>query len=346
MSFRIGSFNVKNLSYGNTGRDIDRIAALIKDNKFDIIALQEVLSEGKILKGAKLGDVRGQAKSYERSLLARLGNNWDCQWLPPDTQSKYYPYLGNDNRGEGYAFIWNTNKFEFPRKADNTEEGTEILPWTEHRYSTKGDSIIRLIRDPGVARFKVKGRPMEIRLITTHIVYGKPKDENLDADLDIGAITMRRNEFSILAGWIYKKINDDSLSLNCTDRCTILLGDYNLNLKSSGVPSAILPDVAYFDKNGRAYFPQNGIDVDNAPIKVYTLQNGLSTLKQKEAGLANNFDHFSMDEDTKNKFVQGVSVIDGINHHVEPGDGTEESKYNTYREKVSDHLPIMIELRC
>ena len=50
MSIRIGSFNVKNLSLA-TGRDIDRIAQIIKDNELDIVAMQEVLSEGKILTG-------------------------------------------------------------------------------------------------------------------------------------------------------------------------------------------------------------------------------------------------------------------------------------------------------
>ena len=46
MSYKIGSFNVRNLSWGAVGsRNLDKIAEIIK--RYDIIALQEVLSEGK-----------------------------------------------------------------------------------------------------------------------------------------------------------------------------------------------------------------------------------------------------------------------------------------------------------
>ena len=201
MSFRIGSFNVKNLSFGNSNRDLQRIADLIRDNQFDIIALQEVLSEGKALKGPSIGNNKGQAIAYQKSILGRLGPDWDCRWLDPSTSSKFYPYLGKDSRGEGYAFLWNTRKFELPEK-----DGRYLEPYIEHRYSTKGENIIRLIRDPAVGCFKVKGRPMEIRLITTHIVFGKPNENVFNADFDIGVRNMRRNEFRILAGWIYKKV--------------------------------------------------------------------------------------------------------------------------------------------
>ena len=105
MSYKIGSFNVRNLSWGAAGsRDLDIISSIIKE--FDIIALQEVLSEGKILEGPKLNDTYGQAKAYEYSLKSRLGDNWDMCWLNPKTSSKWYPFLGDDSRGEGYAFLF------------------------------------------------------------------------------------------------------------------------------------------------------------------------------------------------------------------------------------------------
>lgn len=348
-SYKIGSFNVKNLSYAASGRDLDRIANLIK--RFDIVALQEVLSEGGILKGRNLRSISGRAQSYERSLLARLGTNWDCRWLNPETKSKYYPYLGDDNRGEGYAFIWNTDKFELPRKDSNTL----IEPYVEHRYTTQGDNVIRLIRDPGIGRFKVKGRPVEIRLITTHIVFGKPKEENFAIDLPHGATKMRINEFFILAGWIYKKVDDACMSIDASGTvATVLLGDYNLNLRTSNAKSPYVPPVAYFDSKGRPFRPQLGENNKNAPIKMYTLQDGLTTLKKDGEGLVNNFDHFSVKEDKINYIkgiykdtkgnVRGTTVIDGIHEGVEATDSDEESKYNTYRTRVSDHLPIMMEI--
>lgn len=67
MSFKIGSFNVKNLSLA-TGRDLNRIARIILDNGFDIVAMQEVLSEGKILTGINSKSVSGQVMAYDYSL--------------------------------------------------------------------------------------------------------------------------------------------------------------------------------------------------------------------------------------------------------------------------------------
>ena len=88
MSYKIGSFNVRNLSLGAAAsRDLDMMASIIKE--FDIIALQEVLSEGKILQGIGLHDVTGQAKAYEYSLKRRLGDNWDMCWLDPQTDSNW-----------------------------------------------------------------------------------------------------------------------------------------------------------------------------------------------------------------------------------------------------------------
>ena len=144
MSYRIASFNVKNLS-GASGRDLDRIAAIINDNEIDIVAMQEVLSEGKILTGIGLNSVSGQAKSYEKSLQRRLRGNWRICWCDPKTNAKNYPYLGEDSRGEGYAFLWNADKFELPLD----KKGKEILPriWRNYRAS-KSSEIVRLNRDP------------------------------------------------------------------------------------------------------------------------------------------------------------------------------------------------------
>lgn len=343
MRFRIGSFNVKNLSYDASGRDIDRIAGLIKDNGFDIVALQEVLSEGGILKGRNLKNVYGRARSYERSIIARLGPNWDCKWLNPETSSKYYPYLGDDNRGEGYAFIWRTDLFRLPRK----DSENEVKPHVEHYYSIKGDNVIRLIRDPGIGMFRYLDRPVEIRLITTHIVYGKPKEENMSADLSIGAINMRRNEFNILAGQIYKKVKDFCKTIESQGTvATIILGDYNLNIGSSGIPYALIPEISYFDSEGRCFNPNIQCYESNAPIRIYTLQKDLSTLKLNNPGMANNFDHFSVDDNTMKLVVGSASVIDGVHQRTESTDNDEESKYNTYRKKVSDHLPIVIDIEC
>ena len=332
MAYKIGSFNVKNLSLA-TGRDLDRIANIILENGLDIVAMQEVLSEGKILTGINLKSVSGQAKAYDHSLKARLGRNWDICWRDPETSAKNYPFLGDDSRGEGYAFLWNTSRVELPLD----EKGNKIFPRIWRNYSTGvDDGLIRLIRDPCYGRFIVKGRPAEIRLITTHIVYGKPSADKMGINVDGGAIAMRNHEFQILAGQIYPKVSEYYKDINCTSPYTIILGDYNLNLRTSPAKMAFVPSVACFDEKGKLMLPE-----EKSYCTVYTVQEELSTLKMNEDGLANNYDHFSFDARVKEQIVpQSAKTINAIEQHNKG----ENSKYDTYRREVSDHLPIVIEI--
>ena len=47
MKYKIGSINLKNLSKSTiTKRDFEKIADIIRSEEFDIVALQEILSEG------------------------------------------------------------------------------------------------------------------------------------------------------------------------------------------------------------------------------------------------------------------------------------------------------------
>lgn len=332
MIYRIGSFNVKNLSLA-TGRDLDRIASIILENKLDIVAMQEVLSEGKILTGINSKSVSGQAKAYDYSLKRRLGKNWDICWRDPETSAKNYPFLGEDSRGEGYAFLWNTSRVDLPFD----ENGNRIYPRIWRNYKTNVDEgLIRLMRDPCYGRFVAKGRKVEIRLITTHIVYGKPNADKMDLDLDFGAIEMRNHEFQILAGQIYPRVSEYYKDINCTVPYTLILGDYNLNLRTSGATKSFMPSVACFDSKGKRI--KTGED---AACTIYTVQEELSTLKKSEDGLANNYDHFSFDTRVQKQIVPGTArTINAINQHSKD----ENSKYDIYRKEVSDHLPIVIEI--
>jgi CDP-glycerol glycerophosphotransferase (TagB/SpsB family) len=67
----------------------------------------------------------------------------------------------------------------------------------------------------------------------------------------------------------------------------------------------------------------------------------LSTLKKDKDGLANNYDHFSFDSRVKNQIVpNSAKTINAIDQHSKD----ENTKYETYRKEVSDHLPIVIEI--
>lgn len=329
MSYKIGSFNVRNLSWGNKGRDLDYIAEII--SKYDIIALQEVLSEGKILEGPSLKDPAGQAEAYERSLKFRLGDKWDMCWLDPKTDSKWYPYLGGDSRGEGYAFIWNTERFKCPVN----EYGREIRPRIFRKYKCDASrKEMRLIRDPGYGRFQFVNIPnAEIRLITTHIIFGKPKEENLKKAVDIGQTRMRQNEFNILARSVYTRISEDYNDINCNVPYTIILGDYNLNHLDSEAGAPYVRRVVVLDAQNN-YLPSESSD--GVVYRIRTEQTHLSTINDDGTDYASNYDHFSYDDHTRDNIVQDIPRRLNV---VEKAGG-----HQTYKEKVSDHIPIMLEI--
>ena len=98
MGFRIGSFNMHNIGLaalgGSNSRDIEKIAEIIRKEEFDVVALQEVLSEGKAIYSEKYA---------EKTILWELGPDWDFQWADAET-------AGFDRRHEGYAFVWNKRR--------------------------------------------------------------------------------------------------------------------------------------------------------------------------------------------------------------------------------------------
>lgn len=332
MSYRIGSFNVHNLSL-TSGHDLDRIAAIINDNQLDIVSLQEVLSGGKALTGIGLSDPAGQMKAYEYSLKRRLRGNWRACWRDPQTRAKDYPYLGDDKRDEGYAFLWNTDKIELPVNSS----GQEIYPQIWHQYKHKSQGLYRLIRDPLCGRFKIKGLRAELRLISTHIVYGKPKPENFGADLDRSALQMRRNEFRLLAGYIYPRIAEYCKEAFCTVPYTIILGDYNLNLRESGIGKALLPSIIHFDRNGFEH------DIpDELTYTIHNVQAEKTTINKDKTDFANNYDHFSYDDRTQD-IVAHVARIDAVHQYAQAENSADEC-FKQYYEKVSDHVPIVIEI--
>lgn len=327
MAIKIGSFNVKNLADGE-GRDIARIARIINENDLDIVCLQEVLQEGKIISGISLKGLSGQAKAYDRSLKSKLSGTWDSEWQQPKLRKKMEVYLGGDKRGEGYAILWRTDKKKLSLPKD--EYGIEVRPKIFSNYDTRiVGSKLRLIRDPLYARFIIGNKPAELRIITTHIVYGKSTTvKNL---LDYGAIEMRRKEFDMLAGQIYYRVSEMYKDINCTSPYTIMMGDYNLNLGYN------LPYTRCFDKKGHV------VSEDEAFFSVSNLQAEKTTLKRDYAELANNYDHFTVDDRAKSRIVQdSVAVVDAIHKHIRKRNDSEEELFDTYRKQVSDHLPIIV----
>lgn len=93
MKYRIGSFNMKNFG-AYPSRDFKKIAEIIHGEKMDIVAFQEVLSEGK-----------GVQRLLEENVRRRFSSWGFCWASPKDTTdiSKLNEIIANDRRGEGYS---------------------------------------------------------------------------------------------------------------------------------------------------------------------------------------------------------------------------------------------------
>lgn len=102
MEYKIGSFNMKNFG-ANSQKDFEKIAEIIVGEQLDIVALQEILSEGK-----------GVQRFLEESVKYDL-YDWDFCCASPRESSdieKIRDMVVNDTRGECYAYLWNKKQFK------------------------------------------------------------------------------------------------------------------------------------------------------------------------------------------------------------------------------------------
>ena len=273
MSYRIGSFNLKNLGQTAMGkehpRDLAKIAEIIRKEDFDVVALQEVLSEGKALSL--------EQDSVKRSILYELGTSeWDFAWAHAESET--------DPRSEGYAFLWKKKRFRLP--VAKLENGTK---------RTFYPRICRLNRDlmkrkPYYARFVRRGGPyFEIRLLCVHTHF---------TDRD-----QRRRELDNLLKEVYPQI-EDRVYYKGRPSYTIILGDYNAELKRPFNTSGFY--VADIDTGNRwggkkIQTVQFDNDDQDADASAYAGE-----------GYANNYDHFSYNFDRFSSVQIDVKRIDAV----------------------------------
>lgn len=330
MSYRIGSFNVHNMGQNTKDIKIKKIAEIIRTNNFDIVALQEVFCQ-------KQGIITKQSNANPiSSLLYELGNdfvgqnNWQAYFAaPPQTR----------DAKEGYAFLWNS-RIRLPKSKLN--DGTERIfyPRIFNQYKLdKSNRQMKLVRNPLYARFIPIGQPMmEFRIINTHIRFSR--SAGIDSDntdvVELSDINMRRNEFDVLSKTIYPKVSDKIYSSNEEGKVgsfyTIMIGDYNLNLRRNWTNSP------YFLEEAFEISDRNGV-----PKKMRIYQDSLTTLKRitsenvqnydNEQKFSNNFDHVTLDEE---RFASGTRYSIRPVHVV-------RTKFAEYRKNISDHIPIVME---
>jgi len=206
LNYIIGSFNLRDFNFSNKSadgkekieRDFEKIANIIIEEKFDVIALQEVNAP---LPLNHLTNILNRRKNFLREYACVFGENM------PDKNISHDP--------ERYGFIWNTKRLSLLKTKSNNP-----------RYY-KNAGALQLIRPPYFARFTARGlfggSNFELRIINTHIKFGKTLIE-------------RHAEYNILVQQILPRICDlQEITENgeLMPSYTFLMGDYNLELNKS-----------------------------------------------------------------------------------------------------------------
>lgn len=306
MEYRIGSFNMERFG-AYAKKDFAKIAEIIYEENLDIVALQEIFSEGK-------GIERLISELVKQELYG-----WDVR-IAGSGETKDF-----ESRGETYAYLWNKRKFKL---VEFSKLGVRRV--FDPRIVTRNDAGIDcsvLARAPFYIRLQpMHGGFFEFRLINIHIFYG---------DRTLSSIARRQEEFRILTEQIYPSISTKAYGQN-RKAYTIAMGDYNLNIFSPSVPTearnCYLSTVHTF---------QDG----KQDIHVLTAQDQLSTLKSENSNsdtiqdvencYANNYDHFTYSPEWSPFANVSFRTIDAINKYC-GGD------FSYYRQNISDHLPIVM----
>lgn len=232
-------------------------------------------------------------------LLKYLGEKWKYAWMSPNSKQV--------QTAKGFAYIWNTDYFDLVESNDSIQ----IL----NRWSYKHNKSME--RPPLYARFIPTGNVkcnFELRLLNVHLVFGD-------------SITKRKEEFLLLAESIYGTVSEKIYGTN-TPAYTIVLGDYNLNLKREWNKSPYIEDdVQVFYKGQAETF--------------VTLQDQKTTLKKenddtdKHDYYANNYDHCSFGEIRFEGVTVNAKKIDALKKYY-------DNDVEKYKKEISDHVPIVI----
>lgn len=321
MDIKIGSLNCLHLSAKSDSEKVAQIARIIYEECFDIVALQEVKSGGL------------------DAILNKLNPGRDR------TKGKWAGCADHND----YAFVWNTKHLTLPKTKLANGQMRIAYPRVYNQYKRDPDlGRISFARPPFYGRFQTNwtGIPkVEIRLINAHIRFSKGKDGEEHAPT-ANDLALRRFEYQALTKSIYYRVSDKVYGKaegesSPTTAYTILLGDYNMNLRESGAGSPYLGDLETVTIScGRddkvIVAKQSELTTLKKP-KDSDEQNDEQNTEQKTQIYANNYDHFSYDTNRFNGTRQRISRVNTVEKYCH-NDPQEHLK------KVSDHTPIKMSL--
>lgn len=370
MKIRIASFNIEKFSRqsvyytdnSESRKDIDMIAKIIRENNFDIIALQEVFHPEALkclLRALSYQTPReisvSRMGAYTAQIAGFKSNEWEARWAKP--KSRY-----SDIAAEGYAFIWNTKRIELSKNIKGKTFEPRIVDYGQ---------AFKLVRPPLIARFTPKQSYYEIRLINTHIIFSA-KDEsqtwiNQYGETISSYTDLRNFELQTLLKGIYQRFSNMVIDYCGIDKYarnlvpyTFLLGDYNLNLQDVNHvarPSECLDfdnSIGYID--GRKPMWIETINSEKTTLRktlhstdnilsndITTMQDDVDKCYEAKDYLANNFDHFSFDLERLEEHGIAFPEHGVIWAYENYKDNEVNNRFEQYTKKVSDHLPIYLD---
>lgn len=312
MSYKIGSFNMCNCNFRSdkeTAKSFKMIAEIIDKENFDIVAMQEVLSENVL-------------KDKLAHLLPNGKKNWKYRWIQPVQHTA--GGMG-DKRGEGYAYLWNANKIDLVHSEDE-DSGTKISePVIWSQYS--GRKYQKIKREPYYARFSPNGLSggsfFELRLINTHILFGKNTGERLA-------------EFQRLVENVYVNIANRRYGNNMP-AYTILLGDYNLTTAQLQSKDSLTVEKIFIGDNRDERIKRTIMTVQDLPSTINRIQKEDGSYSST-GYTTNDYDHFSFTKDMNEAMSLIPSRIDAVGKYYTD----KEEPFTEYRREVSDHVPVAL----
>lgn len=379
---RIATFNIRKFSRESvfstsekeSTKDLETIGKIIRDEKIDILAVQEILHPE-----ALRSLISTIAQSYAHQIpklptaeyinpyIAGKTNqsygyrarNWEGRWAVPNS---YYGDL------EGYAFIWNTNRISLVETMRNGKKSFFEPRIEEYIGNRSTDNVVR---PPFIGRFMPIGGRYEIRLVNTHIAYTIPsqlRNQNSNDEVPTPKeVEYRNQEFTTLISSIYKRFSQEKVDryTNTTaskslEAYTFLLGDYNLNL--SRYPKLVTGSEPFIVNGNNKYDEMRVITINselttlkNRPEDKPENQEKLKMWKENTSDtyhMANNYDHFSFDDKRLESSEKGVGIAMPLSTVVHPfsyysdqarNSDAEETVYDIYHKRISDHVPVYID---